>query len=55
MTIRRAAHFVPGANEKMLGNSLETDADALILDLEFEFMLQSTISSSVVLKYAPEH
>jgi citrate lyase subunit beta/citryl-CoA lyase len=34
MTIRRAAHFVPGANEKMLGKSLETDADALILDLE---------------------
>ena len=34
MTIRRAAHFVPGANEKMLNKSLETEADALILDLE---------------------
>jgi len=34
MTIRRAAHFVPGANEKMLDKSLETEADALILDLE---------------------
>ena len=34
MTIRRAAHFVPGANEKMLDKSLATNADALILDLE---------------------
>jgi len=34
MTIRRAAHFVPGANEKMLDKSLNTTADALILDLE---------------------
>lgn len=34
MTIRRAAHFVPGANEKMLEKSLGTHADALILDLE---------------------
>ena len=34
MTIRRAAHFVPGANEKMLEKSLGTQADALILDLE---------------------
>ena len=34
MTIRRAAHFVPGANEKMLDKSLRTNADALILDLE---------------------
>jgi citrate lyase subunit beta / citryl-CoA lyase len=33
-TIRRAAHFVPGANEKMLDKSLATEADALILDLE---------------------
>jgi citrate lyase subunit beta / citryl-CoA lyase len=32
--IRRCAHFVPGANEKMLGKSLETAADALVLDLE---------------------
>ena len=34
MTIRRAAHFVPGANEKMLSKSLATEADSLILDLE---------------------
>ena len=34
MTIRRAAHFVPGANEKMLSKSLDTEADSLILDLE---------------------
>ena len=34
MTIRSAAHFVPGANEKMLMKSLDTAADALILDLE---------------------
>ena len=34
MTIRRAAHFVPGANQKMLDKSLATEADALILDLE---------------------
>lgn len=31
---RRSAHFVPGANEKMLRKSLATGADALILDLE---------------------
>ncbi len=34
MTTRRAAHFVPGANEKMLTKSLATAADSLILDLE---------------------
>jgi citrate lyase beta subunit len=32
--VRRCAHFVPGANEKMLGRSLATAADALVLDLE---------------------
>ncbi len=32
--IRRCAHFVPGANEKMLTKALATAADALILDLE---------------------
>ncbi len=32
--VRRCAHFVPGANEKMLGKALATEADALILDLE---------------------
>jgi citrate lyase subunit beta/citryl-CoA lyase len=32
--LRRAAHFVPGANEKMLGKSLSLAADALVLDLE---------------------
>ncbi len=34
MRIRRCAHFVPGANEKMLGKALATAADALVLDLE---------------------
>ena len=34
MTIRRCAHFVPGANEKMLNKALATEADALVLDLE---------------------
>ena len=34
MTVRRSAHFVPGANEKMLTKSLATNADTLILDLE---------------------
>lgn len=34
MRVRRCAHFVPGANEKMLGKSLDTEADALVLDLE---------------------
>lgn len=34
MRLRRAAHFVPGANEKLLRKSLALDADALILDLE---------------------
>jgi len=32
--IRRCAHFVPGASEKMLGKALATNADALVLDLE---------------------
>ena len=32
--MRRSAHFVPGANEKMLLKSIGTQADALILDLE---------------------
>ena len=32
--IRRAAHFVPGANEKMLTKALTLPADALVLDLE---------------------
>ncbi|MEA3215916.1 MAG: hypothetical protein QOJ19_2072 [Acidimicrobiia bacterium] len=32
--IRRCAHFVPGANEKMLTKALDSAADALVLDLE---------------------
>ena len=32
--VRRSAHFVPGANEKMLEKSIATNADCLILDLE---------------------
>ncbi len=32
--LRRSAHFVPGANEKMFSKSLETAADSLVLDLE---------------------
>ncbi len=32
--LRRTAHFVPGANEKMFTKSLGLPADALILDLE---------------------
>ena len=32
--LRRSMHFVPGANEKMLGKALATAADSLILDLE---------------------
>ncbi len=32
--LRRSCHFVPGANEKMLVKSLESNADCLILDLE---------------------
>src|SRR3990167_3553261 len=32
--LRRAVHFVPGANEKMLAKSLAIDADSLVLDLE---------------------
>ena len=34
MGLRRAVHFVPGANEKMFRKALELPADALILDLE---------------------
>ena len=33
-SLRRSLHFVPGANEKMLAKSLETQADCLVLDLE---------------------
>ena len=32
--LRRAVHFVPGANEKMLNKSLALEADTLVLDLE---------------------
>lgn len=32
--LRRAVHFVPGANEKMLNKSLGLAADSLVLDLE---------------------
>ncbi len=32
--LRRAVHFVPGANEKMLQKSLALPADSLVLDLE---------------------
>ena len=32
--LRRAVHFVPGANEKMLNKSLALEADSLVLDLE---------------------
>lgn len=32
--VRRAAHFVPGANERMLAKALALPADTLILDLE---------------------
>ncbi len=34
MGLRRAVHFVPGANEKMFRKALELPADGLILDLE---------------------
>ncbi|MPY95637.1 MAG: CoA ester lyase [Acidimicrobiia bacterium] len=34
MRVRRCAHFVPGANEKMLAKALDSAADALVLDLE---------------------
>lgn len=32
--LRRALHFVPGANERMLAKSLTLEADGLVLDLE---------------------
>lgn len=32
--LRRALHFVPGANERMLQKSLGLEADSLVLDLE---------------------
>ncbi|MDP6827870.1 MAG: CoA ester lyase [Pseudomonadales bacterium] len=32
--LRRSAHFVPGANEKMLSKALASNADGLVLDLE---------------------
>jgi citrate lyase subunit beta / citryl-CoA lyase len=33
-TLRRAVHFVPGANDKMLAKSVDLAADTLVLDLE---------------------
>ena len=33
-TLRRAVHFVPGANDKMLAKSIDLAADTLVLDLE---------------------
>src|ERR1700737_1214347 len=33
-TLRRAVHFEPGANDKMLTKSIDLPADALVLDLE---------------------
>ncbi len=32
--LRRSAHFVPGANDRMFQKALTTAADSLILDLE---------------------
>ena len=32
--LRRAVHFVPGGNDRMLTKSLTTEADSLVLDLE---------------------
>lgn len=32
--LRRAVHFVPGGNERMLAKALTLEADALVLDLE---------------------
>lgn len=32
--VRRAIHFVPGANERLLHKSIATEADSLVLDLE---------------------
>jgi citrate lyase subunit beta/citryl-CoA lyase len=32
--LRRSLHFVPGGNERMLAKALDTQADALVLDLE---------------------
>ena len=36
MRLRRSLHFVPGANEKMMGKALTLGADALIFDEEVE-------------------
>ncbi len=55
MTIRRAAHFVPGANEKMLNKSFETAADALILDLEDAVTPENKDSARVTVSDWLEH
>ena len=55
MTIRRAAHFVPGANEKMLNKSLETEADALILDLEDAVTPENKDSARITVSGWLEH
>ena len=55
MTIRRATHFVPGANEKMLNKSLETAADALILELEDAVTPENKDSARVTVSDWLEH
>ena len=41
--LRRAVHFVPGGNERMLTKALTLEADALVLDLDTHFLqLQET-------------
>ena len=46
--VRRAAHFVPGANEKMLSKALTLPADTLILDLEDAVLPESKDSAREV-------
>ena len=55
MTIRRTAHFVPGANEKMFDKSLNTMADALILDLEDAVTPQNKDSARTTVASWLEH
>jgi citrate lyase subunit beta/citryl-CoA lyase len=48
--LRRAVHFVPGANEKMLQKSLALPADSLVLDLEDAVTPENKDSAREVVK-----
>ncbi len=53
--LRRAVHFVPGANEKMLQKSLALAADSLVLDLEDAVTPENKDSARETVTYWLKH